>query len=136
MTGRLRKPRQYPEEAECRALMHWVGLNRKRLPELDLLFHIPNGGKRNPREAARLKAIGVKAGVFDYLLPVVTRHYDGDDYSGLWLEIKAGKGKLTTKQAEWGVAMKREGYQAAVCYSWRDAVQAIEFYLSGDERSF
>lgn len=33
-----------------------------------LLFHVPNGGNRNAREAMKLKAMGVTAGIPDLLL--------------------------------------------------------------------
>lgn len=51
------------EEREQMALMHWAAYYESEHPELALLFHIPNGGTRNKREAGRLKAAGVKAGV-------------------------------------------------------------------------
>ena len=58
------------------------------------LIAIPNGGKRNPREAGRLKAQGVKAGVSDLLLP-----FSSQGAHGLWIEMKAGRNKLTPNQA-------------------------------------
>ena len=50
------------EDVEQISLFRWAAYQRGRWPELELMFHIPNGGKRNKAEAARLKEMGVKAG--------------------------------------------------------------------------
>ena len=65
------------EAEEQAALFRWALLSRGRIPELDLLFHIPNGGSRHPREAANLKRQGVKAGVPDLFLPIARGKYHG-----------------------------------------------------------
>lgn len=44
----------HQESQEQQALFEWAAYH----PELELMHHIPNGGKRNPREAARLKREG------------------------------------------------------------------------------
>ena len=61
--------RQY-EAAEQSTLIDWSLRCRGKYPELDLLFHIPNGGSRNKIEAAKLKAQGVKAGCRIYFCPL------------------------------------------------------------------
>lgn len=55
-----RKPVQH-ELNEQEALFRWAAFARGKRPELDLLYHIPNGGSRNRLEAANLKRQGVKA---------------------------------------------------------------------------
>ena len=50
------------ESQEQINLFQWANLQSCKIPELKLLFHIPNGGKRNIVTARRLKAEGVKAG--------------------------------------------------------------------------
>lgn len=75
--------------AECDEQMYlfnWVAFARNTIPEVDMLFHVPNGGSRDRREAARLKAQGVRAGVPDLCLPVPS-----GAYHGLFIELKAGK---------------------------------------------
>ena len=42
------------EAAEQEALFRWAAWMEPRVPELGLLFHVPNGGSRDRREAARL----------------------------------------------------------------------------------
>lgn len=48
------------EDSEQMTLFEWAHLQSGKYPELVLLFHIPNGGKRDAREAARFKKMGVK----------------------------------------------------------------------------
>ena len=88
------------------------------------VFHIPNGGSRNKKEAKNLKRQGVKAGVPDLCIPVARR-----GYHGLFIEMKYGKNKLTEKQAEWLTLLNDNGYKAVCCYGFDDAMKAIDWYL-------
>ena len=104
--------------------------------ELDYLFHIPNGGGRSKREAVVLKTMGVKAGVSDLFLPVPKMRGDleqGVSYMvpGLWIEMKAVKGRESEEQLKWIYAMRSMGYEARVCWSWQEAVEVIKEYLGG-----
>lgn len=112
------------EAQEQRFLFQWAGLAEKQYPELKLLHHIPNGGKRDARTAANLKKEGVKAGVPDICLPVAK-----DAYCGLYIELKVGKNKPSIKQKEWIEALKEQGYKVEVCYGWIKAREVIETYL-------
>ncbi len=116
------------EAEEQAALFRWALLSRGRIPELDLLFHIPNGGSRHPREAANLKRQGVKAGVPDLFLPIAR-----GKYHGLFIEMKAGKNKPTEKQEGWIQSLKEQGYAAKVCYGCGAAIEAITKYLNLNE---
>ncbi len=112
------------EDTEQISVIEWAEWNAKRYPELKLLHHIPNGGKRNAKEAARFKAMGVKAGVPDLFLPVPRA-----GYAGLYIEMKYGKNKTTEKQDEWIAALRQQGYQVTVCYSAPEATAELECYL-------
>lgn len=112
------------ESNEQQALFTWVEYNKKNIPELNLLYHIPNGGKRNVREAARLKQEGVKAGVPDIHLPIARY-----TYLGLWVEMKAPKGKLSGSQKRWKDKLEAYGHKVIVCYTWEQAKDAILDYL-------
>lgn len=112
------------EAAEQEALFRWAAWMESRLPELRLLFHIPNGGRRDSREAARLKAQGVKPGVPDLFLPVA-RH----GYHGLWIELKVSRGKASANQCQWIGDLGEQGYQAVVCWGWEAASEVITKYL-------
>ena len=115
-----------PHEGEEQAtLFSWAAMKRGKYPELDLLFHIPNGGSRGKAEAARFKAEGVKPGVPDLFLPVAR-----GPYHGLFIEMKRKKGgKVSDNQKAWIAALTVQGDLAVVCYGWKDAASLIVDYL-------
>ena len=112
------------EEAEQVALIEWAAYKTGQWPELEYLFHIPNGGLRNKATAARLKAAGVKPGVPDLFLPVTRGRY-----AGLFIEMKYGSNKPTQDQQRYLDMLQREGYAVAVCYGYEEAVKTITDYL-------
>lgn len=123
-----RKDTRVPgEDREQQTLFQWTAIQSNRWPELDLLYHIPNGGKRDKITAARLKGQGVKAGVPDLCLPVAR-----NGFHGLYIELKRTKGGRTTDcQKQWLNALSSQGYCTAVCSGWAEASQLIIRYLSG-----
>ena len=115
------------KESEHQAnLIKWTQLERGKYPELALLFHIPNGGTRDPIEAAHLKAQGVKKGVSDLFLPVSRR-----GYHGLFVEMKTPKGRVSQEQQWFGDKVTEQGYLFHVVYGWEAAKEALEWYLGG-----
>lgn len=117
-------PKEGQEQA---ALMSWCELEMKRgrMPELALLFHIPNGGGRSKAEAGRFKAEGVKAGVPDLFLPVPR-----GEHHGLFIELKRRDGgRVSREQKEWIAALQEQGYAAEVCAGWEDAAKVLTEYL-------
>ena len=115
------------EAQEQRALFQWAKLAEQQYPELKLLYHVPNGGKRDARTAANLKKEWVKAGVPDIVLPVAR-----GNYHGLYIELKTQKGTLQKLQKEWLKALDEEGYATKVCRGWLEAREVIEKYLAQD----
>ena len=150
---RLGAPRKMPakrkqlEDAEQRALVEWAGMHRlapapNRQPGasiLTYLFAIPNGGSRDVREAARMKAHGVKAGVHDLMLAL-----PHDGWAGLWIEMKKRRDQFKTPgeakravsdaQHEWADLMRLAGYKVVVAYGAAEAIEAIKAYLGGEAR--
>lgn len=57
------------EEAHQTALTNWARMMRTQYPALRLYHHIPNGGLRDKRTAARLIWQGVHSGVPDVFIP-------------------------------------------------------------------
>lgn len=113
------------EAKEQEALFEWAALMELRWPELKLLHHIPNGGRRDPREAHNLRRQGVKPGVPDICLPVAR-----GGYHSLYIELKRKKGwRLSGEQIEWIHDLSAEGNKAMVCMGWEQAKEAIEKYL-------
>ena len=101
-------------------------MHKGKYPELKLLYHIPNGGKRSKSEAGRFKAEGVKSGVPDICLPVAR-----GKYNGLYLELKKKHGgKLSDNQKSWIENLSREGYFAVVCAGWEESVKRISECLT------
>ena len=113
------------EAQEQRVLFEWAQYNRVKYPQLDLMYHIANGGSRNPIEARHLKEQGVKPGVPDICLPVPSRQY-----TALYIELKRVKGgRLSDAQHGWLMALNRVGCKAVVCRGWEEARRVIEDYL-------
>lgn len=115
------------ECAEVCFLPDWKESKGAKYPELNLLYHVPNGGSRHKAEAGRLRAEGVKAGVPDLCLPVAR-----GQYHGLYIELKRQRGGRTSDhQSEWLDALSAQGYKAALCYGWEQAAGTIIEYLTG-----
>ena len=112
------------EHDEQVALMEWAELNKARLPDLEWLYAIPNGGWRHKVTGARMKREGVKPGVPDLCL-CAARH----GWHGLYIEMKVGYNKPTDAQAKWLRGLELQGYMTEVCYSWQSAANIIEAYL-------
>lgn len=112
------------EHQEQSALFEWAEWNSPRVPSLNLLYAVPNGGKRDKATAAKLKAEGVKAGVPDIFLPVARR-----GYHGFYIELKVGINRPSKDQLAWHEALKLEGYNVDVCYGWQEAAHTIIYYL-------
>lgn len=86
----------------------------------DLVFYHPaNGGFRNVREAAKLKAMGVKAGVAD--LAVVL-----PDLRAAFIELKTSTGRVNANQAEFQSTCDRLGIPYAVCRSVDDVAATLK----------
>ncbi|MDZ4910613.1 VRR-NUC domain-containing protein, partial [Clostridium perfringens] len=84
------------EAQEQEIVIQWCNLQSCKCKELELIYHIPNGGKRNAREAASLKRQGVKSGVPDLHLPVPK-----NGYNSLYIEMKVNKNKCSENQNKW-----------------------------------
>ncbi len=118
------KGRTANEDIEQETLMQWTAYATGTYPELNLLYHVPNGGKRNAAEAAHLKRQGVKAGVPDLCLPVPR-----GKYHGLYIELKAKNNQPTETQIDWLKALAAQGFKTAVCWGFEAARSVIESYM-------
>lgn len=96
----------------------------------DYLLHIPLGGKRDAREAARFRRMGVVPGVPDYLL-----HVQLAGFGGLWIEMKrpaspgVRRGTLSADQVRKQAQLVACGYRVRTVYGWSEARLAILEYL-------
>lgn len=96
-----KKRRKQPEAALQISVFKWL---RKQYPTI-LALHIPNGGRRNKIEAAKLKRMGTLAGIPDIFVAMPVH-----PYAGFFCELKAGKNDLTTSQKEIHQRLKEIGY--------------------------
>lgn len=112
----------HPESQLQKACVLWFRfqypMHRRRL------FSIPNGGKRNAREAAILKAEGATAGVPDLFLAIPRR-----SKHGLFIEMKSGANKCTVAQREFLNDAAEMNYDTMVCRSFDDFKNEITQYL-------
>lgn len=107
------------------SLFKWTQAIRQQYPKLKLLYHIPNGGKRDKIEAAHLKQQGVKKGVPDLHLPVAR-----GKYHSLYIEMKDEDGRVSPEQSWWIEELRAEDNCCEVCYGWDEARKVIEWYLT------
>ncbi len=101
---------------------------RDLMPELQWLHHSPNGEKRDVKTGNKLKAMGVKRGFPDLILPVASRA----DLSatGLAIEMKSPTGSLAPEQKGWLQLLDSHGWITHVCRSAEEARNAICSYLN------
>lgn len=90
-----------------------------------LWFHCPNGGHRNVAEAAKLKAMGVKAGVPDVLI-----FQPRKGYHGFAIELKVGKNTCTENQIEMQRHLIDHNWKVIVSYSLDHTIAEIDNYFS------
>lgn len=116
------------ESVEQQTLIKWARLARGKYPELDMLYHITNEGKRSVVTCARLKSEGLKPGVPDLCLAVAR-----GGAHGLYIEMKRTKGgRVSPQQAAWLEKLAHEGYATAICRGWEQARDVIERYLANE----
>lgn len=110
-----------PEEAreQCRLVAalrrHWKDLPTSERP---IVFAIPNGGQRDAREGANLKAQGVLAGIPDVQIVLPCGKV-------LWLEMKAHDGRLSPVQRTLHADLVDLGHRVRTAYSAEDGLRCI-----------
>lgn len=113
------------ESDEQKWLFQWAADVQGKYPELALMFHIPNEGKRSSRTGRRMREEGLRRGVPDIFIPVPK-----GEYHGIFIELKRLRGSKTSdEQKGWIAALRRQGYQAHVCKGWHESEYRIEEYL-------
>lgn len=86
---------------------------------------VPNGGKRNKREARALVASGMVAGVPDLL--IFDRPPNRPEAVGVALELKRAKGgKVSEAQQRWLVALADRGWVAIVAHGAAEALSKLQ----------
>lgn len=91
-----------------------------------VIFAVPNGGRRSPIEASRLKREGVLAGVPDLFIahPTGTSH-------GLFIEMKkAEAGRVSEAQHSVHIALRTAGYTVLVCHGAEAAWSEFKAHMA------
>ena len=104
-------------------LFQWAERETGIIPELALMYHVPNEGKRS--NGGILKAAGLKKGVPDVCLPVPS-----GGFHALYIELKFGRNKTSEEQDAYMELLRQQGNETAVCYSAQEAKDKILDYLS------
>lgn len=118
-----------PEDSEMAAIFDYI----RRIDSIkDIAFHCPNEAKRTPQAGARMKRIGMLAGVSDIFIPKASK-----GFYGLFIEVKARSaagyyGKPTKTQLDFIEKVMSEGYFGVVSYGADEAIDTIRWYLSGE----
>lgn len=117
-----------PEQEAGRALIQWVDALYDPVTNVrpgQFFVHTPNGGFRDPKEAAIFYGQGVRKGWPDYTLYLARQ-----GYHGLVLELKAdGGAKPDKEQLDILHRLEQAGYCACVAWGFDDARRAISRYL-------
>lgn len=127
------KPDLPTEDYEAQCLIQWARVTRyKQWALSDLLLMIPNGAYLggDPRQRAitmgRMKRMGFRSGIFDYLLPVPR-----GAFPGLWLELKRRQlGVVSNEQGFFKLDMEVLGWKTAIARGWEEARVVITEYLA------
>ena len=96
---------------------HWSKI--PKLAERPIIYHVPNGGQRDPREAANLKVQGALAGVPDLEIVLPKGRC-------LKIEMKASDGRLSKSQIELHDHLSALGHPVVTAYSAEDALNKLQ----------
>lgn len=99
------------------------------IPEAKYIFAVPNGFHATAGQKGKMKAEGLRAGVWDVCVPFPRVGKLKHRYTGLWVEMKVGKNVLSDAQKDFGYAMFMAGWDTAVFYNWESAFERIKGYL-------
>lgn len=128
---RTRQANVIPTEAhEQRMLFTWAEMQKAKYPALDLMYHVPNEGKRSVYAGFNMRCEGLKSGVPDICIPV-----SNGKHNALYIEMKRcvrAKSRLSANQVQWIEKLNANGNLAVVCYGWEQATQIILDYLNGN----
>ncbi len=115
--------RSNPKHEESKLQRSCVTWFRLQYPEY-VLFAVPNGGYRNVKEAAIMKAEGVLAGVADLFLMLPRK-----GYSGMFIEMKYGLGKQSNEQIKFQTNSEEQGYKYVVANSLEGFMSEVNSYI-------
>ena len=125
-----RTKRADPEHQEQVAFFQWALLREERIPGLKNLYAVANAGAGGQAgRAGYMKAEGVKAGVPDICLAVVSQQ-GPVIYGSLYIEMKTPTTYPKPHQREWADRLEEAGMKVVRrCIRWQDAAKHCLEYL-------
>lgn len=111
------------KRGESKLQIECVKWFRYQYPNL-ILFHIPNGGRRDEITAQIMKAEGVLPGVSDLLLMEPR-----NNFIGMFIEMKFDKNGLTEEQIKFFLAAEKRKYKCVVCKTVGEFMNEVNNYL-------
>jgi len=114
----------HPEYAIQFALVGWCDVISCAYPDVGRYIATDPAGARTPQAGLRRKRMGVRAGVPDIMWPAA-RH----GFHGLWIELKADKGRLSPAQTDWLSYLATAGHLAVCCHGLTEAIDAVAGYF-------
>lgn len=116
------KKRQHPESMVCIALWKWF---QYKYPKYQCRYlRLEVGGQRTKIAQSILKAEGNKAGTSDVFIAI-----PNDEFGGLWLEVKADKGRMSTMQRRFQAELGND-YLCRTGYGVDECTQIITHYMA------
>lgn len=91
-------------------------------------FHVANERRTSARNGAKLKAMGVSAGVPDLIIVPPAKTLGQWTYAHTLpyaLELKADRGRLSDAQKQWLEHFKACGWHTAVTYGLTEAIDQL-----------
>lgn len=120
------KSRKKPTDAEHKLQCACVRWFRLKFPKLrNILFAVPNGGRRDAVTGAKLKEEGATSGVSDLILLRSNRFY-----GALCVEMKKPGGYQSPAQKEWQKEVEAMGNKYVVCRSLDEFMKVVTDYLN------
>jgi hypothetical protein len=116
------------ERPKTRTSSGAFALSHALVPALPWMSHWSNGGKRDAITGGQMRALGVKPGVPDLLMPVPI-----GPNPGLALEFKSAVSRASESQDEWmRFLMDQAGRMVLIARSAEEARRAVQLYLDVD----
>lgn len=97
---------------------------RKRYPSI-FIFGIPNGGKRDPITAKRLKLEGQEPGVPDMYVPAWN----------LWIEMKRQRGSTLSQDQRRVISHLEDiGDTVIIAFGWQNGLERVQKFLDSKQK--
>ena len=105
--------------------MHYFDVHHPNI--FEMMFAIPNAGKRSQQASGKFLAEGLKKGIPDIFVDIAV-----EPYHGLRVELKRSKARLSNVSAEqkdWIDKYNKHDFLAVVAFGYRECIELICKYF-------